>query len=145
MLRSKPNNFIRQTCDYRQQSNANPEARPEGMYRDHHVDDHRDNHHRHQETGSAARMKCRVFLNFSRVERISVLKCEDGLVFGAVILINPADILPQGNTPNEQQEHSDPDEAIVQVENKLLSEHRIDFLQLGRRQKREEFIHHNEE
>ena len=54
----------------------------------------------------------RIFLHFHDAERIAILKREDSFVFGAVIFVDPADILPERYSPNEEQEQQEANAAI---------------------------------
>ena len=86
----------------------------------------------------------RIFLYRGGVQRAAIFEGEHGLVFGAVILIDAANVLPQRNAPHEEQEHRNPNQPIDQVEHDLLTENRIHTLQFRRRQQRQVLVHEDE-
>ena len=62
-------------------------------------------------------------------------------MFGAVVLIQAANVAEERDSPNEQQEESDADEAINQIEQHLIAEYRIDAPQGRGRHQRQELVH----
>src|ERR1700676_3240900 len=87
----------------------------------------------------------RILLYGFRVERVSILKSKDGFVLGAVILVDAANVLPKRNSPDEEQKQYQADAAVDQVENNPATEGGIDLLKFGSRQKRDVFVHEDEE
>ena len=81
-------------------------------------------------------MKSRILLHRRGIQGIAILEGVNRLVLGAVIFVDPVNIAPQRHSPDEEQEQGDPDDAIHQVENDLLAEHRVHPFQLGSSQQR---------
>ena len=67
----------------------------------------------------------RIFLHRRGLERVAVLEGEYGLVLGAVVLVDAANIGEQRNSPDEQQEQDQADRAIDQIEHDLAAQRGI--------------------
>src|ERR1017187_10268644 len=145
MLGREADNLVGNSSDNRQQSDARGEARPERGEWDQHVENERDQNDPHQETGAAPRMIGRIFLHCHGVERVSVFEGKDGFVLGTVILVDTANILPERYSPNEEQEQYEADTTIDQVENNSAAQSGINFLEFGRSQEGNVFVHEDEE
>src|SRR5215469_8850895 len=89
-------------------------------------------------------MECRILLNRGRAEWVSVLESEHCLMLGAVVLIDAADVLPQRDSPNEQQKQTEADRPVDQVKHDASAQGGIDLLQFGRRQQGNVLVHENE-
>ena len=143
MFGCESNNFVGSAGNHREQCDPHSKASPESGHGNQRVYQDRNQHDRHQETGAAARMIRGVFLDRGRVEGITVLEGENCLVLRAVIFVYAMNVSPQRDSPNKQQEKSDADGAIHEVEDNLLAEERIDAFQFGGSQQRKELIHEN--
>ena len=66
-------------------------------------------------------------------------------MFGAVILVDAANIREQRDSPDEQQEQDQAYCAVDQVEHDLAAERGINLLKFRRRHQRQVFVHEDEE
>jgi len=145
MLGGVADDFVGNASDDRQQNDALGEASRKGSNRDEHVNDHGNDHHGHQKTCAAPRMISRIFLDGSSLERIAVLECVDRFVLSAVILVDAANIFPERNSPDEEQEERNSNQAIDEIEDELLAKDWIHMLQLGCGDERKVLVHEDEE
>src|SRR5579872_2109164 len=145
MLGGETDDLVRNAGDDGQQNNTRGEAGPERRVGDQHVEGDRYQHHRHQEASAAARMEGGILLDFRSRQWIAILECEDRLVLGAVIFVNAADIFPERNAPDKQQEQGEADYAVDQVEDDASAERGVVLFEFRCGQQRNVLIHEDEE
>ncbi len=90
-------------------------------------------------------MKRAVALRRFHVHRVARFEGEHGFVLGAVVAVESANVAPERDRPDKEEEDRDPDNAIHQVEDHLVAEHRMDAPQSGGRHERHELVHKDEE
>ena len=86
-----------------------------------------------------------IFLYRAGLHGIAVFEGEHRFVLGAVIFEHTVDVPHSRHSVNEKQEQQNANDAVHQVENYLLPEHRIQLLQRARSQQRQELVHKDEE
>src|ERR1700704_5230613 len=91
MFGGETDDFVGYARDQRKQGDTNSESCPKCMNRYRHVHEHGDDHDRHQKARPAPGMISRILLDLAGLQRVAVLKREDGLVFGSVIFVHAAD------------------------------------------------------
>ena len=75
----------------------------------------------------------------------AVLEREHRFVLGTVIFVDAANVFPERDAPDEEQEQAEADGAVDQVEDDASAESGIDLLQFCRRQQRDVLVHEDEE
>src|ERR1700730_4119458 len=121
--------FVGDAGNHRQQHDPRSETRPECGEWNQHVKADGDQHDRHEKAGAASRMEGRILLDFGGLEPVSVFEGEYGFVLGSVILVNTANVFPERDSPDEEQEQDQTDGAIDQVEYDSPTESRVNLLQ----------------
>src|SRR5262249_22996012 len=137
--------FIRNPGNERQTGNADGELRPECLNREERVNRDGDEHHRDQKAGPAAGMKGTVGLCFRDRNRLARFKGENRLVLGAVVLVNPMNILEERDSPDEEQEECDTDCSVNEIKEHLIFKGWELMLQTSRCQQRQKLVKEDEE